>query len=105
VNSTSWELAFGNINIGPKHLGSTGKNSLIIYTEVFRGFPQLVETNPRIVTYKRPRRRWEDNIKMDLTEIGWDGMDWTDLVRDRDQWRALVNAARNFGFHKTLGSS
>jgi hypothetical protein len=32
-----------------------------------------------------PRRRWEDNIKIDLREIGWDGVDWTDLVQDRDQ--------------------
>jgi hypothetical protein len=39
---------------------------------------------------ERPRRRWEDNIKMDLREIGWGGMDWIDLSQDRDQWRALV---------------
>jgi hypothetical protein len=39
----------------------------------------------------RHRRRWEDNVKMDLREIGWDGMDWIDLADDRDQWRALVN--------------
>jgi hypothetical protein len=39
----------------------------------------------------RPRRRWVDNIKMDLREIGWDGVDWIDLTRDRGQWRALVN--------------
>jgi hypothetical protein len=39
----------------------------------------------------RKRRRWLDNIKMDLREIGWDGMDWIDLAQDMDQWRALVN--------------
>jgi hypothetical protein len=39
----------------------------------------------------RPRSRWLDNIKMDLTEIGCDGMDWIDLAQDGDQWRALVN--------------
>jgi hypothetical protein len=39
----------------------------------------------------RQRRRWVDNIKMDLGTIGWSGMDWTDLVQDWDQWRALVN--------------
>jgi hypothetical protein len=39
----------------------------------------------------RPRHRWVDNIKMDLGDIGWDGMDWIDLDQDRDQWRALVN--------------
>jgi hypothetical protein len=43
----------------------------------------------------RPRRRWVDNIKMDLTEIGWDGMDWIDLAEGRDQWRALVNTVMN----------
>jgi hypothetical protein len=43
----------------------------------------------------RPRRRWVDNIKMDVREIGWDGRDWIDLAQDRDQWRALVNAVMN----------
>jgi len=40
----------------------------------------------------RPRLRWKDNIKMDLQEVGWEGMDWIGLVQDRDRWRALVNA-------------
>jgi len=44
----------------------------------------------------RPRRRWEDNIKMDLQEVGCEGMDWIDLAQDRDRWRALVNAVMNF---------
>jgi hypothetical protein len=43
----------------------------------------------------RPRRRWVDNIKMDLGQIGWDGRDWIELAQDRDQWRALVNTAMN----------
>jgi hypothetical protein len=43
----------------------------------------------------RPRRRWVDNIKMDLGEIGWDGRDSIELAQDRDQWRALVNTALN----------
>jgi hypothetical protein len=43
----------------------------------------------------RPRRRWEDNITMDLQELGWQGMDWIDMAQDRDRWRALVNAAMN----------
>jgi hypothetical protein len=46
----------------------------------------------------RPRHRWVDNIKMDLREIGWDGMDWIDLAKDRDQWRALVRAVMNLQF-------
>jgi hypothetical protein len=40
----------------------------------------------------RPRCKWLRNIKMDLREIGWGGMDWIGLTHDRDQWRALVNA-------------
>jgi hypothetical protein len=43
----------------------------------------------------RPRHRWVDNIKMDLGEIGWSGMDWTDLAKDRDKWRALVITVMN----------
>jgi hypothetical protein len=48
---------------------------------------------------KRPlgrlRRKWEDNIRMDLREIGWGGVDWIDLAQNRDQWRALVNTVMN----------
>jgi hypothetical protein len=43
----------------------------------------------------RPRRRWEDNIKMDVQEVGWGGMDWIDMAQDRDRWRALVSAVMN----------
>jgi len=43
----------------------------------------------------RPRRRWEDNIKMDLQEVGCGGMDWIELAQDRDRWQALVNALMN----------
>jgi hypothetical protein len=42
----------------------------------------------------RPRHRWEDNIKMDLQDVGW-GMDWIELAQDRDRWRALVNVVMN----------
>jgi hypothetical protein len=40
----------------------------------------------------RPRRRWKDDIKMDVKEVGCGGMDWIELAQNRDRWRALVNA-------------
>ena len=43
----------------------------------------------------RPRRRWEDNIKMDLQEVGCGGVDWIELALVRDRWRAVVTAVRN----------
>jgi hypothetical protein len=43
----------------------------------------------------RPRCRWVDNIKMNLREIGWGGVDWIDMAQDRDQWKALVNMVLN----------
>jgi hypothetical protein len=43
----------------------------------------------------RPRCRWVDSIKMDLREIGWDGMDWINLAEDRDQWRVLMDTVMN----------
>jgi hypothetical protein len=45
----------------------------------------------------RPRRRWEDNIKMDLQEVGW-GMDWIELAQDRDRWRTFVTVVMNLRF-------
>ena len=43
----------------------------------------------------RPRRRWDDNVKMDFQEVVCGGMDWIQLAQDRDRWRALVNAVMN----------
>jgi hypothetical protein len=51
----------------------------------------------------RPRRRWEDNIRIDRREIGWGGMDWIDLAQDRDQWRAFVNTVINLRVQLNVG--
>jgi hypothetical protein len=50
----------------------------------------------------RGRHRWED-IRMDLREIGWGGMEWIDLAQDRDQWRALLNMVMNLWVPENVG--
>ena len=52
----------------------------------------------------RPRHRWEDNIKMDLQEVGYGGMDWIDLAQDRSRWRALVNAVMKLRIPQNAGN-
>jgi hypothetical protein len=59
------------------------------------GYRILVGKPEGKIPLGRPRCRWVDNIKMDLREIGWDGMDWISLAQDGDQWRALVNSVMN----------
>jgi hypothetical protein len=54
---------------------------------------------------RRPRRRWGDNNKIDLREIGWGGMDWFVVAQDRDQWRALVNTVMNLRVPYNIGKS
>ena len=56
-------------------------------------------------TLGRPRRRWEDNIKMDLREVGGGGGEWMELAQDRDRWRALVSTVRNLRVPKMRGIS
>ena len=53
---------------------------------------RLVTTRP----FGSPRHRWEDNIKMDLQELREGGMDWIDMVQDRDRWRAIASAVQTF---------
>jgi hypothetical protein len=52
---------------------------------------------------RRPRRRWEDNIKMDLQEVGGSCGDWMELAQDTDRWRALVSTVRNLRVPKMRG--
>ena len=52
----------------------------------------------------RPRRRWQDNTKIDLQELGCGGMDWIELAQDRDRWRALVNAVMNLRVSQNAGN-
>jgi hypothetical protein len=52
---------------------------------------------------RRPRRRWEDNIRMDIGEIGWDGMEQIHLSQDRNQWRALLNTVIYLRVPKFVG--
>jgi hypothetical protein len=54
-----------------------------------------VGKHDRKIPFGRPKRRWEDNIKIDLQKVGYGGMDWMDLAQDRDRWRALANAVMN----------
>jgi hypothetical protein len=51
-----------------------------------------------------PRCRWKDNIKIDLQQVGWEGVDWIDLAQDRDRWRALVIAVMNLQVPTKRGS-
>ena len=55
----------------------------------------LVERSEGMRPLGRPRRRWEDNIKRDLQEVGCGSMDWIELAQDKDNWRALVSAVMN----------
>jgi hypothetical protein len=51
----------------------------------------------------RPRRRWVDNIRVDLGEVGWGDVDWIGLAKDRNRWRALVNSVFNLRVPRNVG--
>jgi hypothetical protein len=78
------------------HVARMGENR-----NVYRLFVRKPEGKRPLGT---PRRRWMDNIKMDLLEIGVSVVDWIDLAQDRYRSRALVNSVMNFGFHKMQGN-
>jgi hypothetical protein len=65
----------------------------------------LVDRPERTTRLGRPKCRWENNIKMDLREIRWGGMDWIHLAQDKDRWRAFMNMVTNLGFHNMLENS
>jgi hypothetical protein len=75
------------------------RTSTGIHSDIYQNIVPFVRNAYRVLVGKhegnkqlgRPRRRWEDTIKMDLREMGWGGMDWIHLADDGDQWRALVN--------------
>ena len=68
----------------------------VAHIEEKRGVYRVLVGNPEGKRpLGRPRRRWEDNIKMDLQEVGYGGLDWIELAQDRDRWRPLVNAVVN----------
>jgi hypothetical protein len=71
--------------------GSDSKYTAMSFRLNVKIFNLLVETEGKR-PLGRQRRRWVDNIKMDIREVGWDGRDWIDLAQDRDRWRAHVNA-------------
>jgi hypothetical protein len=97
-----------NIHVKISVVSTVNKNSLVIITIIksrrMRWAGHVARMGEKRNAYRiwvgkpegkrplgRPRHRWVDNIKTDLSEIGWDGVDWIDLPQDRDQWRALVN--------------
>ena len=68
----------------------------VVRMEEGRGVYRVLVRKPaRKRPPRRPSRRWEDNIKMDLQEVGCGGVDWIDLPQDRDRWRVVVNAVMN----------
>jgi hypothetical protein len=64
-------------------------------SEKSNAYRLLVGKPERRMPLGRPRRRWLDNIRMDLVEVGWGDVDWIGLAQDRDRWRALVNSVPN----------
>jgi len=68
----------------------------VVYIQERRGAYRVLVGKPDgMRPLGRPRRRWEDNIRMDLREVGWWCVDWMELAQDRDRWRALVSAVMN----------
>jgi hypothetical protein len=83
-----------------QHLGDQVKKTEMsrtysTYGERRGAYRVLVEKPEGRRPLGRPKRRWKDNIKVDLREVEWGDADWIDLAQDRDKWRALMNAVMN----------
>jgi hypothetical protein len=65
---------------------------------------QMVEIPNGKRSIGRPMRRWENNIKINLQQVEWEGVDWIDLDQDKDRWRALVNVVINLPFPENAGN-
>jgi len=71
-----------------------------------RGLHRIFVGKPEVKrSLGRTGRRWDDNIKTDLQDMGCGGTDWFELAKDRDRWQALVNAVMKLGYHKMRGVS
>jgi hypothetical protein len=77
----------------PHNLKCAGHVACIV--QVINAYKILVRKSEGKRPRGRRRRRWEDNIRMDLREVGWEDVDWICLAQDRDQWRVLVNTVIN----------
>ena len=81
-----------------QNLYTTGSIAVCVFVLIFIG-------RELATPLERLRRRWEDNIQMDLQEVGGGGGDWMELAQDRDRWRALVSTVRNLQVPKMRGIS
>jgi hypothetical protein len=90
------------LNIIPrKYIYSILKKARVLFSHVNKLLSDTKSSRLtlfREIAVERPRRRWEDNVKMDLQEVGCGCGDWIGLAQDRDTWRALVSAVRNLRF-------
>jgi len=73
--------------------------------EVRNGYKIMVGKHEGKRPCRRPRYIWEDNIRRDLREIGWEGVDWIHMAQDRDWWQAPVNMVMNLQIPKKVGYS
>jgi hypothetical protein len=68
----------------------------VIKSRRMRNVYKTLVRNPELIrSLGRSRRKWEDNIRTDLREVGWEGVDWIHMAQDRDQWWAVVNSTMN----------